>query len=220
MVHSELAAILASMAGAVDDQAFMQLLDELNAALDEVAVGHLTSATIFSHPQVDGARIFAIAAHGAHGAVRAGSNLPYASHCAEVVSLLACVSENPDLLAAAWLHDVIEDTSVTRDLVCHVFGNATAQFTWTVTCENPGFARRDRIALFRAKLAAASDEEQTLKVCDIISNARRARTNKPAFAPRYLLEKKADLQVLTRANAMLLSVAGRIIDSELWACQK
>lgn len=61
------------------------------------------------------ARVFATAAHGAVGQVRKYTGEPYINHPAEVVQIVRSVQHTPDMIAAAWLHDVVEDTAVTLE---------------------------------------------------------------------------------------------------------
>ena len=56
------------------------------------------------------------------------------------------------VVAAAWLHDTIEDTSVTReDIVAH-FGDEVAALVWAVTGE--GATRSERNQSAYAKIRA------------------------------------------------------------------
>ena len=50
---------------------------------------------------------FAARAH--EGALRKGSRIPYISHPMEVAMIVALMTDDRDLIAAAYLHDVIEE---------------------------------------------------------------------------------------------------------------
>ena len=52
------------------------------------------------------------AAHVHAGALRKGSKLPYIVHPREVAMIVAMMTEDPEVIAAAYLHDVIEDAGV------------------------------------------------------------------------------------------------------------
>ena len=55
------------------------------------------------------------------GMARQGrGNEPYVNHLAEVANLLALVTDGGDaeLVAAGWLHDIVEDTDTTRERTC------------------------------------------------------------------------------------------------------
>src|ERR1700719_3147112 len=71
---------------------------------------------------VERARIFATAAHTAVKQTRKYTHEPYINHPAAVVKLVASVPHTPEMLAAAWLHDVVEDTGVTLKILDAEFG--------------------------------------------------------------------------------------------------
>jgi (p)ppGpp synthase/HD superfamily hydrolase len=75
---------------------------------------------------------FAEAAHD--GQLRKGTDQPYAVHPLEVGALLAHhYPERPDLIAAGFLHDTIEDTHVRREDLARRFGPETARLVVAVT---------------------------------------------------------------------------------------
>lgn len=62
---------------------------------------------------VDAAIRFAVDAHA--GTERRGKGFPYVIHVLEAMSIVATMTSAPELLAAAALHDTVEDTDVTLD---------------------------------------------------------------------------------------------------------
>lgn len=79
---------------------------------------------------VDRAIIFATKAH--QGTERRGKGFPYIIHPLEAMAIVATITNDPELLAAAVLHDVIEDTNVTQEELEHEFGTHVA---WLVAKE-------------------------------------------------------------------------------------
>ena len=73
-----------------------------------------------------------------------------------------------DLLEAAWLHDVVEDTNTTLAEVEGMFGPRVAALVWAVTNE-PGPNRRARHALTYPKIRAQRGAT-LLKLADRIAN--------------------------------------------------
>lgn len=55
----------------------------------------------------------ATAAHEGIGQVRKYTGEPYINHPAAVAELVSSVPHTPEMLAAAWLHDTVEDTPIT-----------------------------------------------------------------------------------------------------------
>lgn len=73
---------------------------------------------------VDRAIIFATQVH--HGTERRGKGFPYIVHPLEAMAIVATITNEPELLAAAVLHDTIEDTSVTYEDIKNEFGERIA----------------------------------------------------------------------------------------------
>ena len=67
---------------------------------------------------------FALKAHG--GAKRKGKNRPYILHPLEVMTIVAGITDDEAVIAAAVLHDTLEDTSVTEAQLTETFGARTA----------------------------------------------------------------------------------------------
>ena len=63
---------------------------------------------------------FAVSAHA--GTKRKGKERPYILHPVEVMSIVAGMTEDEDVIAAAVLHDTVEDTSVTAAAIEREFG--------------------------------------------------------------------------------------------------
>ena len=69
--------------------------------------------------------IFAAQAHD--GAARKGSEIPYIVHPMEVVAIASTMTDDPQVLAAAALHDVMEDCGVTFEALSERFGVRVAR---------------------------------------------------------------------------------------------
>lgn len=64
--------------------------------------------------------IFATKAHA--GAKRKGTGIPYIVHPIEAAAIASTMTADPDILSAAVLHDVLEDTEVTPQELGELFG--------------------------------------------------------------------------------------------------
>lgn len=81
---------------------------------------------------IDRARLFAEAAFMAIGKTYGGK--PYAVHNEAVLRILLKFGvTDPEVLAAGVLHDVIEDTKITREQLGEVFGERVATLVWAVS---------------------------------------------------------------------------------------
>lgn len=158
---------------------------------------------------VERARMCAITAHTASEQYRKFTNEPYWHHPAEVAKLVSTVPHTDEMIAAAWLHDVVEDTVITDEFISSEFGETVATYVeWLTDLTSPEFGSRAfRKAHVQELLASAPAEVQTIKVCDIISNTKNKEVYDEKFAQVYLAEKRDLLAVLTRADPTLIAIA-------------
>lgn len=160
------------------------------------------------------ARRYASKAHAEAGQRRKFTDEPYIVHPAAVVELVRSVSHNEDMLAAAWLHDTVEDTASTLDDIRRHFGDNIASLVDMLT--NSGDAAdQSRVARKVAHFQhsqRANPQAQTIKLADIIDNTRSIIQYDPQFARVYLVEKRVQIGILTAGNAALWQQAERIIE--------
>ncbi len=160
------------------------------------------------------AQVYAMAAHAAVGQRRKYTNEPYIVHPAEVAKIVAGVpGATPDMVAAAWLHDVVEDTGCTFTDIHMAFGIDIATLVgWLTDVSKPDDGNRaHRKAVDRAHSAEAPAEAQTIKLADLISNSRSIVQHDPAFAKTYLEEKRMLLEVMTKGDPTLMAEARKYI---------
>ena len=124
---------------------------------------------------LDRAIIFAVKAHA--GTERRGKGFPYIVHPMEAVEIVATITPDQELLAAAVLHDVVEDTDITADDIRREFGDRIASlvvaesdvFVEGVSEEDSWHARK-QAAIDR--LAAAPHDAKIVAMGDKLSNMR------------------------------------------------
>ena len=162
---------------------------------------------------VERARVFATATHAAVKQVRKYTFEPYIVHPTEVAGIVATVPHTNEMLAAAWLHDTVEDTGVSIVDIQVEFGNEVASLvSWLTDVSTPEQGNRAvRKAIDREHTAMAPAAAQTVKLADLIANSRSILAHDPAFARVYLEEKRMLLEVLTRGDATLMAQARRIV---------
>lgn len=148
---------------------------------------------------------FAAAAHGVVGQVRKYTGAPYIEHPAAVASIVRSVPHTEEMLAAAWLHDVVEDTPVSLSDIRETFGNKVAELVeWLTDKSRPSDgSRAARKAIDRAHSAAAPAAAQTIKLADLIDNTSSIVSHDPDFAKVYLKEKAALLDVMCLGDPAL-----------------
>lgn len=156
------------------------------------------------------AKIFAIAAHSAVGQVRKYTFEPYWVHPQEVANLVAMLPiSTPEMIAAAWLHDTVEDTEITHELILTEFGQEVSELVgWLTDISKPEDGpRATRKEIDRMHMAQAPSSAQTIKCMDLISNTRSIVQNDPKFARIYLNEKRLLLNVMNKAYPSALKTA-------------
>lgn len=124
---------------------------------------------------LDRAIVFAVHAHA--GTERRGKGFPYIVHPMEAVSIVATMTADQELLAAAALHDTVEDTDVTVEDIRAEFG---ARIASLVAEESDTFEEgvpeeeswhfRKQSAIDR--MARASREAKMVALGDKLSNMR------------------------------------------------
>ncbi|QEH36478.1 Bifunctional (p)ppGpp synthase/hydrolase SpoT [Aquisphaera giovannonii] len=127
---------------------------------------------------------------------------PYANHCRNVASIVADYTNDPDVIAAAALHDVLEDTQVTPAEMRDVFGERVTLLVIEVTDVSrlEDGNRDERKRLDREHLARSSAEGATIKLADLIDNTSSIVKYDKGFAKAYLKEKELLLDVLQHGN--------------------
>jgi (p)ppGpp synthase/HD superfamily hydrolase len=130
---------------------------------------------------------------------------PYVEHPRAVASLVSTVPHTREMLAAALLHDVLEDTNVSEEELRAQMGVEVSLLVVELTDQVGKDAgnRRTRKRLEAGRLATTSAAAQTIKVADLIDNLRSIAANDARFARVYVEEKEFLLTVLTRADADL-----------------
>ncbi len=124
---------------------------------------------------LDRAIIFAVQAHA--GTERRGKGFPYIVHPMEAMEIVATITPDQELLAAAALHDTVEDTDVTVEEIRAQFGDRIASLVAAESDEMPegvseedSWHARKKAAIDR--LAAASHDAKIVALGDKLSNMR------------------------------------------------
>lgn len=163
------------------------------------------------------ARIFADAAHGAANQKRKYTGRPYIEHPAEVASMLGLYGFNESVIAAGWLHDVFEDTEVTKEQLTREFGYVVTSLVLGVTdISKPEDGKRvHRKALDRAHIAKQCLACKAIKLCDVISNCQTIVLYDSEFARTYLQEKALLLGAIRVSHEVLWHRAYEVVSEGL-----
>jgi guanosine-3',5'-bis(diphosphate) 3'-pyrophosphohydrolase len=126
---------------------------------------------------------FAARAHRSQ--VRKDGVTPYVAHPFRVSLIVRHVFgiDDPDFLAAALLHDTIEDTTTDYDDLAERFGNKVAGWVGALT-KDMRLPEAEREAAYMAKLAAAEPAVKIAKLADIFDNLTDSRHLTPKARQR------------------------------------
>lgn len=169
---------------------------------------------------------FAGRAHGDQR--RKFADEPYIGHPKRVMEICKEHTQDVCMLAAALLHDVLEDTPVTKEQLeaflltvmdsnktkrtMHLVDELTDRF---VKDNYPQWNRRKRKAREAERLAATSADAQTIKYADILDNSVEFGHDTTDFAKVFLLECQALLQKMNKGNQPLYERAVATVNKEL-----
>jgi guanosine-3',5'-bis(diphosphate) 3'-pyrophosphohydrolase len=170
-------------------------------------------------------RDFADRAHG--NQTRRYSADRYIVHPVRVMEICRQHTNDLALLAAAILHDVLEDTEVRKnemeDFLKEIMEPTAAQRTLQFVIEltdiyvknnYPQWNRRKRKSKEADRLEKVSAEAQTIKYADIIDNSGEIASHDPDFAKLYLDEATVLLSKMTKGNRQLRERALETVKAE------
>lgn len=153
------------------------------------------------------------------------TNEPYVNHSIAVARLVAASGADVDTIIAAVLHDVIEDTDVTAEVLEAEFGNRVFVLVMEVSkgidpliAEQP-ITKESMHKAHLHLLSKTSPEAATIKLADIIDNTSTLHERDPKRALTYLPEKWEAIDVLKHGNKQLWERALHQISDNLLAAK-
>ena len=120
-------------------------------------------------------------------------------HPARVAELLADRGFDADVLAAALLHDTVEDTGVELDEVECRFGSRVGELVGAMTEDESFEPYERRKAEHRARVAAAGRAVSAIYAADKVAKLHEARENADELPPAKLAHYAATLRELRAA---------------------
>ena len=163
-------------------------------------------------PLVRKAHEFAEKAHA--GVFRKFTGEPYFEHPKRVAARMAALGFPATVVAAAVLHDVVEDCGVKPAELAAAFGPEVAALVLEVTkpvmCK-ASTTRAERKAAFRAHLAKSSYFGASIKLGDEADNTSNVAEVSPEFAAVCLPELREELKVLGHGHPELLATVAENI---------
>jgi len=126
---------------------------------------------------------------------------PYSVHLEDVVRRVKQITTDPEIIAAAWLHDTVEDSpEVTIDDIRRLFGTRVADMVWAVTAH--GSDRAEKIASVIDKIANTPGAD-FVKSADRLSNASASKAEKKMALYNMYRDEQAILGPVLGSNALV-----------------
>lgn len=148
-----------------------------------------------------------------------GLTEPYIMHPARVAGMVAAnhslfpAYRFDEIMAAAWLHDVIEDCGVDVDTLVNEFGLFVATMVGELTNTSEFGTREQRKFLDRQRLKGVGREAKIVKMYDRIDNLRSMVNAPENFALLYLDESEALAEALRDADRLTYNVLAFTINA-------
>tara|TARA_E500000318_G_scaffold4934_3_gene5080 strand:- start:7899 stop:8408 length:510 start_codon:yes stop_codon:yes gene_type:complete len=166
-----------------------------------------------NYKKVQKAVTFATKAH--KGQVRKYTHEPYVTHPIAVMNIVKSVPHTTEMLMAAALHDVVEDTPFTVEDIRKHFGNKVAVLVEALTHdksdERGKLKRAERKRLDRLQDAENDEDAQTIRAADMLHNAPSMKKYDPKFWEKVKLEMTETIKVLTKADNTLLRKLKKVV---------
>ena len=160
---------------------------------------------------------FAKIAHD--GQLRKGGG-PYIEHPMRVMFTLSAYTMDEDLLCAAVLHDVVEDTKYDFTDINMRFGERVANLVKELTNEDEDEPRAKRIAARNDKYFHMSEDAKVVKMCDRMHNLRTLSSLDPKFAEMYLQESKDMLECMIAGSEGWAINVTDDLESEIYLAER
>lgn len=128
---------------------------------------------------------------------------PYIQHPARVAGRVAAHPAATEVMvAAAFLHDVVEDTPHTLDEIVAEFGPEVARLVAELTSPSKGMkaSRHERKQIDRDHLATVSHEAKVIKLLDRIDNLQEMAEASVSFRKTYCEESRLLAEVIGNAD--------------------
>jgi (p)ppGpp synthase/HD superfamily hydrolase len=156
------------------------------------------------------ALLFALRAH--EGQKRKYNGEAFIAHPIVVADAVSRVTADPEILAAAYLHDVVEKTAITIEQVQEEFGPRVAslvtELTNVYTGENyPDWPEPDRKRAERERLRTISADAKTVKLADVTANILDIAHQNAPGAAELISAKEGIMRAVEDGHAQLRAAA-------------
>lgn len=149
----------------------------------------------------------AVVAH--HGQKRRNNDIPFVSHPIRVAHAVAGQDNvTADVVAAAFLHDVVEDTAITVEQIDKLFGPDVAHYVESLTNisgreEHKSKPRAERKKMDREYLRHTPRWAKVIKLLDRLDNLKEMEADSESFIRLYAEESRLLVEAIGSAHIPL-----------------
>lgn len=150
---------------------------------------------------------------------------PYVNHTIQVAKIVKNYGGDDNMVYAAILHDVLEDTPIRElELLDRLLGilntkdsidvlKLVKELTDVYTKDNyPDVNRKGRKEMEAIRMGRISPKAQTIKYADLLDNGQDIMKNDPKFGRVYLKEKELILKYMNKGNQELYKKCIKSLD--------
>ena len=153
-------------------------------------------------------RAYRLAKVAHRGVTRKYEQIPYIHHPNRVAESILEHTQNENIIIAAILHDVVEDSNFTLRHINKIFGDDVARLVSEVTSDKAAIARLGKTAYLTHKLNTISDDALLIKLADRRDNLR----DFPLAPEKFIIKYKTSTQeMLDGLNRPLTPAHQKII---------
>lgn len=141
---------------------------------------------------------------------------PYIMHPMKVAQFMVMFEQRTEVVQAAFLHDVVEDTDVNILQIRTEFGDEVASLVNWLTDQYSDLSignRHKRKQMELERFRGAPPEAQTIKYADMIDNANSIFQHDKPFAKVFVREMRQILLVANQGFPVLYNIAKKVVDS-------
>ena len=151
------------------------------------------------------------------GQFRKGDKKPYVIHPKAVYNIIKSFNiKDKIILVAAWLHDTIEDTKATYNIIKRKFNKEVANLVKALSSDKKQLERQGKEVYLLNKMLQMSDNELTLKLADRLHNVTDIMSNPKAEIlynqTVYILNGLREKRTLKKVHKKIIKAIERYLN--------
>jgi (p)ppGpp synthase/HD superfamily hydrolase len=159
---------------------------------------------------IKAAKQFATKCH--KGQLRKFTKEPYIQHPQSVSELVEKFGGSTEMIAAAWLHDVVEDCGIKIKEIKNRFGDQVSKLVDELTLPKEVDISGMKSEYIAKKMETMSTEGLTIKLCDRLNNVSDFENANPKFVSKYAPKTKFIIDSLEESGRPFTSNQKKLIN--------